>query len=174
MYYPKSEILAVNYTSGNELVVKKTNVPYSGYYYATNDGRFFSGKEYSASTVELIRPSINITANRSRQYDFHYPIPSDEDYARGFIVRFVIKRVNSGIDTITEVDQKEFDRASKDPLYVTASFSWKISGPLLDDLSNPQIPVYGVIDTNRRTLDKVEKTIQGIKIYFKNLAQYAK
>lgn len=174
MYYPKSEILSVKYTSGAEYVVKTTRVPYTGYYYATNDGRFFSGKEYSAATVELIEDSGGFSVNQSTSPTFYYPMPNEADYNKGSFTRYVTKRVNSGLETITEVNEAEFNRTSRDPLYITAKFSWKITGPLHDDLSDPNYPIYGIIDTNKRTLDVVEKTIKGVKNYFKNLSQYAK
>jgi len=174
MYYPKSEISSVNYTSGNEFVVKRSRVPYKGYYYATNDGRFFSGKEYTATTVEIIKEEDTLFLKNSTSPTFYYPMPNDADYNNGSFTRYVTKRVNSGLETITEVNEAEFNRTSRDPLYITAKFSWKITGPLHDDLSDPNYPIYGIIDTNKRTLDVVEKTIKGVKNYFKNLSQYAK
>lgn len=171
MYYPKSEILSVEYTSGDQLVVKTSKKSYVGYYYLTNDGRYFSGKEYGADTVELVKPyNIAVVQRKSQAYNFFYSEPTQKDYDRGSYTRFVIKRVNSGLETILEVSQQEFDRASKDPLYNTKSFTWKLTGPLY---TTPEgIP--GIVDVNQKTLDEVEKTIKDVKKYFTNLAQYAK
>jgi hypothetical protein len=171
MYYPKSEILLVSNTPGTELLVKKTKKPYTGDYYLTNDNRFFSGKEYTLNTQELVPVQKKAyIQNESKSYGFHYAMPSVMDYERGFFVRYVIKRVNSGFETILEVDRAEHDRAKKDPLYTAATFSWKISG----EMNTNKLGVPGIVETNQKTLQELEKTIPGITNYFINLAQYAK
>lgn len=171
MYYPKSAILKVEYTTGNEFIVKKTNKLYTGYYYATNDGKFFSGQEYNSTTTELVRPYNNlITKNESRNYNFHYAMPDDSDYEKGFFTRYVIKRVNSGLETIREVSVEEYNRASSNPLYLAKSFTWKLKGPLYTTKEG----VPGIATVNQKTLDDLEKFIPEVKKYFTNLAQYAK
>lgn len=44
MYYPKSKIIPNQYTNGGELVYKRTNDPYTGYYYILANGQVFTGK----------------------------------------------------------------------------------------------------------------------------------
>jgi len=45
MYYPKSQIQPNLYTSGNEYALKTTpNNSYTGYYYKTSSGRYYTGK----------------------------------------------------------------------------------------------------------------------------------
>lgn len=174
MYYPKSEILEVNYTNGDRLFVKESKTPYTGYYYFTNDGRYFSGKEYTSSTKELILIlDSKALVNTSKAYEFHYSSPTEKDYEKGFFVRYVIKRVNSGFETILEVDQKEYNRAKKDPLYVAESFSWKLTGPLYDIEISKEYTVPGIVNTNQKTVEALESKIAGVKNYFTNLAQYA-
>ena len=175
MYYPKSEIADVKYTSGNEFVIKKTGLYYTGDYYATNDGKYFTGKEYTISTRELVKPFLSSPLNVIKTgYSFYYAVPTDKDYENGYFTRYVIKRVNSGLETITEVDQKEYERAKKDPLYSTDSFTWKITGPVYDDLTDKNNPVYGVLTLNQKKLEAVEKNVPGAKNYFSNLLQYYK
>jgi hypothetical protein len=171
MYYPKSEISLVSNTSGTQLLVKSTKKPYIGDYYLTNDGKFFSGKEYTSTTQELV-PIVQkiIVKNEKESYGFHYAMPSEDDYSKGSFTRYTIKRVNSGFETILEVDQAEYERATKDPLYSAVKFFWKITGSLY---TTPEgIP--GIVNTNQKTLENLEKTIPGISNYFTNLAQYAK
>lgn len=171
MYYPKSEILSISYTNGNQFLVKSNKKEYIGDYYITNDNRIFSGKEYSSSTQELV-PIVEkiILRSESKAYGFHYAMPSDKEYDKGFFTRYVVKRVNSGFETILEVDQTEYERAKKDPLYTAEKFIWKLTGPLY---TTPEgIP--GIVNSNQKTLEGLEKTIPGITNYFTNLAQYAK
>lgn len=171
MYYPKSEILKVEYTTGNEFLVKATRNFYIGYYYATNDGKYFSGQEYNSTTVELVKPfNKSPIKNESRNYDFYYAMPTSSDYEKGFFTRYVIKRVNSGLETIKEVSSDEYKLASNNPLYTAKSFSWKLKGPLYTTKDG----VPGIVNTNQKTLDDLEKFIPEVKKYFTNLAQYAK
>lgn len=171
MYYPKSEIESVSYTSGLDFEVKGTGKPYVGYYYVTNDGKYFSGKEYGSTTVELNKLfKKNIFNQTVEAYEFHYAKPSDADYQKGFFTRFVLKRVNSGFDTILEISESEYQRVSKNPLYLSNSFSWKLTGPLYT--TSDGIP--GIVNTNQKTLDNLEKSVPEVKKYFTNLAQYAK
>ena len=171
MYYPSSEIELVSYTSGLDFEVKTTGKPYTGYYYATNDGKFFSGKKYDSTTVEIVPLVRNLSFGETIQaFNFHYSEPTDADYEKGFFTRYVIKRVNGDLESILEVSESEFNRATKDPLYNTRSFIWKLTGPLY---TTPEgIP--GITNENQKTLDEVEKTIKEVKKYFTNLAQYAK
>jgi hypothetical protein len=171
MYYPQSEIELVSYTSGLDFEVKTTRKPYTGYYYATNDGKFFSGKKYDSTTVEIVPLVRNLSFGETIQaFNFHYSEPTDADYEKGFFTRYVIKRVNGDLESILEVSESEFNRANKDPLYNTRSFIWKLKGPLYT--TSEGIP--GITNENQKTLDEVEKTIKEVKKYFTNLAQYAK
>jgi hypothetical protein len=171
MYYPKSEILKVDYTSGSEFLIKSSKKFYVGYYYATNDGKYFSGQEYNSTTVELVKPFNKVPSrNESSNYEFHYAMPTDSDYEKGFFIRYVIKRVNSGLETIKEISSEEYKSALLNPLYSAKSFNWKLTGPLY---TTPE-DVPGIVNTNQKTLDELEKSIPEVKKYFTNLAQYAK
>ena len=58
MYYPKSQIQTNLYTNGKELVYKKDNKNYIGYYWKVSSGKFFTGKTpEDLPTEELITPN---------------------------------------------------------------------------------------------------------------------
>jgi len=64
MYYPKSQITTALYTSGGELSLR--NSSYSGYYYQTSDGRYFSNKSPNDTpTYELFPINDNTNASSS-------------------------------------------------------------------------------------------------------------
>ena len=44
MYFPKSQITTNLYTNGGEYVYNNTNEEYTGYYFQTSDGRYFTGR----------------------------------------------------------------------------------------------------------------------------------
>ena len=171
MYYPKSKITENLKTGGNEFLYKETLQPYKGYYYSTFDGKYFAGASPTVGNKELITAKKSQTKAQTNPSQ-HYPIPTTDDYNKGYITRYVCKRVNSGVKTIMEITKENSEQVKKNPLYVTTSFNWKITGELRDDLSNPNNPIYGVVDTNRRVLHEQEKIIQGISLVFINLAQY--
>lgn len=43
MYYPKSKYKGELYSNGN-FIIQDNNTPYTGYYYSTFDGKYFTGK----------------------------------------------------------------------------------------------------------------------------------
>ena len=60
-YYPKSQIKTNLYTNGIELVYKSNNQSYTGYYFRTSKGKFYTGKSPNEDTpVELkLQPSLD-------------------------------------------------------------------------------------------------------------------
>jgi len=170
MYYPKNKIITNLYTSGNELFNKTTLQPYIGHYFSTFDGKFFSKKEPSSDSIELIKFSKDVNRNQ-QTFDHFSPVPGNDDYEKGFITRYAIKRINSGVDTIKEISKNDFQKVKNNILYSSVQFDWKITGELYD---NPDKLIYGIIDTNRRTIQKNEKIIPGLGIVFRNLSQFAR
>ena len=64
MYFPKSQIETNLYSNG-DLHVLSTGVLYTGFYWATANGKFFAGKtpEDPNSSTELTRASANAASN---------------------------------------------------------------------------------------------------------------
>tara|TARA_Y100000114_G_scaffold87882_1_gene81241 strand:- start:2729 stop:3586 length:858 start_codon:yes stop_codon:yes gene_type:complete len=44
MYFPKSQITTDLYTNGTDYVIAGTEIDYTGYYFKTSEGRFYTGK----------------------------------------------------------------------------------------------------------------------------------
>ena len=60
MYYPKSQIKTTLYTNGGDFILRSNSTPYSGYYYETSNGRYFTGKNPNESpSFELIKLNQN-------------------------------------------------------------------------------------------------------------------
>jgi hypothetical protein len=171
MYYPKSKITENLKTDGNGFLIKETLQSYKGYYYSTFDGKYFAGASPTIGNKELIT-TTKTKAKEQTNPQTHSPAPTPEDYQKGYVTRYVCKRVNSGINTIMEITKENSEQLKNNPLYATTSFNWKISGELNTDLSNPNNPIYGAVDVNRKTLHDQEKKIPGISLVFINLAQY--
>ena len=53
MYYPKFKIITNLFTNTKEFVIKETNSVYTGFYWKTYDGKFYTGKSPDDSSKEL-------------------------------------------------------------------------------------------------------------------------
>jgi len=68
MYYPKTQIIENQYANAGEFVVDSSQEPYSGPYFKTSEGRFYSGKNYQDTPnymLELLSPGTS-TQNQSQ------------------------------------------------------------------------------------------------------------
>ena len=68
-YFPKSQIKANLYTSGEEFYIVNTSIFYKGYYYKLGNGKYYSGKSPSTTnpTTEII-PITNPDYNPLKTY----------------------------------------------------------------------------------------------------------
>ena len=197
MYYPKSRIQENLYSSGGEFIYLNTGQPFQGFYHKTYDGRFFEGKTHDFNSAELKSATLTnntIVSNQpvniaSMIYDkassgaytylktmktpeSYYPSPDENDYKRGYIIRYFTKKANGTASTIQEVSSETAREAVKNPLYISTNLEWKISGPITDDTSDPMNPLKGAKDTNQRILLKKEREFPGIARYLSNLLEF--
>jgi hypothetical protein len=137
MYYPKSQVKTNLYTKGGEYIISNSNSPYSGYYYQTSNGEYFSGRTPNESpSFRLIKVNLNepVTLSsfeferdnfysisegysQSTRLTFNlippsppkqsYPIPSDNDYKLGEFQRYFLKKRTNY--TYLEVDQLTYE-----------------------------------------------------------------
>jgi len=56
MYYPLSQIKTNLYTNGGEYTLSSTNQSYTGYYYKTSNGQYFTGKTPQDTPSEELLP----------------------------------------------------------------------------------------------------------------------
>ena len=79
MYYPKTQIETNLYSSG-DLLIESTRLPYSGFYFSTYDGKYFSGKEPNdGPNSPLILPSKKEINNQIFNDLLFDPSPSTYD-----------------------------------------------------------------------------------------------
>lgn len=124
MYFPKSQVKTNLYTNGGEFIPKNSQTPYTGYYYETSNGKYFSGRNPNESpTFELVKVNSSpIPANptgetstinyyllergytRATNLSFpttpppppkqSYPIVTEDDYKLGEFQRYFLKKGN--------------------------------------------------------------------------------
>jgi len=182
IYYPKSHIITNLYTAGKEWMLDD-GTEYKGYYHKYIDGTVLTGavfnKTESKKLIKFVdkfeqpntliydkikKPSRNFTVPQSR-----YPILTMEDYEKGKITRYFIRRRNSILqEDIFEVDQDQFKllKRSKNGidknLYAGIEMAWKLTGPL-NDIRDQYNVVYGVQDTNQRMVILKDREFPGLK-----------
>lgn len=173
MYYPQSEIIPNQHTTTG-MVYKDTKQPYTGYYYATSDGKYYEGANFTPTAKELIMSTDRALSNVVTAPIEHTPVPTAEDYSKGYITRYFTIRVNSGFETIREVSKDTYTTTLSNPLYSQAIINWKISGKMMDDDSNPAYTIPGVISLNKKAIMEQEHLIPGINNFLINPIQYHK
>ena len=139
MYFPLSQISTNLYTSGGEFQYPaasgKVNLGYTGYYFKTSDGRYFTGKtpqDVPNDEIVLIRKDIFSTPNPSGTSTSNYitvpraysnsnprlpvgnnppkisiPFPTQDDYNTGEFQRYFLKKRTNYI--YLEVDQQTYE-----------------------------------------------------------------
>jgi hypothetical protein len=84
-YYPKSQVKTNLYTNGNEYFFAFTLEPYSGYYYETSDGKYFSGLSPSDPTSQelvknIITEQAEVNVPPSTNFNYVSYSPTTIDY----------------------------------------------------------------------------------------------
>lgn len=140
---PKNIIVTAKYTSGKEFILKSSYTEYKGYYYEMND-KIFAGKEFNIDAPELIKTSssdlnilfqnpltflfgklskINLTSTSLQSYTF---IPTQEDIARGYAIRYFVKKTNQTPILIKEVNLDDFNKLKTNSLYIVVSVKYNM------------------------------------------------
>lgn len=97
----------------------------------------------------------------------YYPVPLPQDYTRGYITRYFIKKINNA-GYITEISQEEYTNIENGnvlydiSMYMTATIFWKLTGPLNSVRISQYDTREGIIDCNKRLTEKLNLTFLGI------------
>lgn len=200
MYISPANIIETGYTQGDQY-----NLPngqyYKGFYHKDIAGRYWTGKEHTNESIQLIfpfQPSSPLDQNFiaknndvSKPYTKIYnenidtPLlkndiikPTIDDYDNGYFVRYVaqLKSATQPEFNIVELNQESFNAVFKNynitKSYRLASFGWKLLGPPYDVFENNIRIESGVIDSNLRSLQDVGKTIININLFLKDPLQF--
>jgi hypothetical protein len=181
-------------TAEGNLRLSDGSLYYGKYHYSPSDNKPYTGIIDSAdqqllySTELLTKYDYNMyffTLDRKEFSKYASPImyipePIDSDYKKTFIVRYFVQRVNSNLPII-EVKEDQYKTLEKpfsgldENLYKGIQLDWKIYGPKNDIKSQTGMIIqYGISDTNKRTLEKKEMEMPGIRTVLPELLQFAK
>lgn len=194
-YYPSFRVKTDLITNGSEFSTSDGK-PYRGKYYATYDGRIFTGANpIIGSNEELFKIVTRTSSDYLNQRSLpnqlkkqlaektgvnlntiqakrgapvpYFPIPTDSDYKKGYLMRSFIKKVND-VGFVTEISDEEyanFENGTVDydvSYYLVYQIMWKLTGPLNSVRLGQYDTRAGIIDTNKRLVEQANKTFLGI------------
>ncbi len=196
-YTPKHIKKENQYTDGTKFMLLDY-APYIGYYNVTVNGPY-TGRIFDEGSSkplkklvkfdnESIKTYLQLADEKSLKTDYkfadpHYIIttPIEEDYQRGYMHRYFIRKRNDIGAPIIEIDKEQYEKyESKDEginpfLYKAVHIKWKISGPKEDVLGpNGKIIQSGVENTNKRTVKSASNTLSEMYSLLGNFVEYSK
>ena len=189
MYYPKSQIKPNLYTNGGEYLLSTTNQEYTGYYFKTSTGQFYSGKNPNQKPNILlipfpedpitekfaplefvqqitIQPSLTYQSPSSFQTrnipQFNPNVPTQQEQQNGQYTRYFCKRNNES--KYIEIDLNTFTLLSTQ----SPQIAWDLYTPasVLWQIQGDKNTVYA---SNQASVYSIEKNLQwyGFSQYFK-------
>tara|TARA_R110000823_G_scaffold133492_2_gene262241 strand:+ start:622 stop:1275 length:654 start_codon:yes stop_codon:yes gene_type:complete len=156
-YIPKSKI-KIQETLGDEFLNKISKRPYKGSYIETSDGKFYAGNNSTNLSLEIhplpkthfrggsseditkyigIKPNIHKILSELSPIIGTKPKPLQEDYTKGFFIRFFVRRINSDTQ-YTEVDEIIFTKLKRQDstydyhLYQIGAIKWALRGDVIN------------------------------------------
>jgi hypothetical protein len=196
IYYPKSHIVTNLVTTGKEWMFED-GTEYIGYYHKYVEGLRMSGAVYDKNESKKLIPYIDpVVQPYNKVYNelmaksrfpivprvaprYKYPDPIEEDYAAGFMIRYLLRKRNyNNFTDILEVDLTQFklwrqkNFGIDENLYDGLELPWKLTGPERDikDASG-MITTYGVYDTNQRMVNLKDTEFSGLKEFLTDFTE---
>jgi hypothetical protein len=196
---PKNEIKPqesiLSYTTGKQFTDVKGN-NYRGPYYKTDDGKYYTpdAKQLNPlfETMGISETPINNSIKKMKSPDVtkkpwefsgqptsYQPTPLTEDYFKGYFNRYFVRRANDR-GYIVEISEEEYTAINNGAVkynikfYRTAKLMWKLTGSLQTKRVSQYDIREGIIDTNKRLVETLEKTFVGIKVFIgENYSKFA-
>jgi hypothetical protein len=191
-YYPSFRVVTNLNTKGSEFTLD--GKPYAGKYYQTCDNKSFTGSDPETGPSEPLKrvstytsaPGLNNLKLSDKQKNdlanekgtrsnripgkpnSFYPTPTEEDYKRGYLIRYFTKKENEQ-GFVIEISRDEYNSIINGTadynisIYQTVQILWKITGPLKNKRTSQYNTTAGIIDTNERLVESANKTFLGIK-----------
>lgn len=103
----------------------------------------------------------------------YVPVPTEQDYTTGFIIRYFIQQRDTPGSPIFEISHDTYNRYTSIDYYMGVVLSWRITGELEDKwINNVYYP--SVLTSNKLSINKAARNMPDIKLYLVNLRQYWK
>jgi hypothetical protein len=175
----------VQYSNGLEFMFID-GTEYIGYYHEFKT-KLYSGQEHDKNSIFLYpyTNDKNIITYYQLKPIIEYeepntfvPSPIEKDYEKGSIKRFFIKKRND--NKIIEINSEQFkslpikSKGLMDEYYLGIELDWKITGPLYDIYENNILTIYGIYNTNERTVLLKEKEMKGLSKHFSSFVEFSR
>jgi hypothetical protein len=92
----------------------------------------------------------------------YLPMPTYNDYRKGYIVRYFIQRINDENSIIYEVSENDYLKFSSDAFYNTVNIDWRLAG-------GEQI----IKDSNAKSVKLGSKKMKSLLFYLPNYLQFS-
>jgi hypothetical protein len=97
MYFPKNKIKTGLYTAGNEYVIKSTGGGYTGPYWRTSAGKYFTGTSPNNIPIQELVPQTDPNNTPTQVVPIETIFPTESDYELGEFTRYFTKRRNQSL-----------------------------------------------------------------------------
>ena len=182
-YIPKSK-LNIKETNGTEFQVKSTKKPYVGKYMQLSNGKLLAGSDPLRPGKELepistpvsnlgysqdvrlhrkLKPEISLGLGNVKDISFSKNTPTEDDYARGYFIRYFVKKVNQNT-FYKEISKEVYDSLVKGKseydinLYQPGRIKWALRG--------------NVRNINKSLLSKTEKRYPNLSLLYPKLDEF--
>jgi len=186
----KDYITEITWASGKKYM-DYTGKEYIGYYHVIGD-QPYTGAVHDNFSVKLLK--YNTEPNRlkySKLNDFYmlddyrdpksyFPFILDKEYEKGMFTRYFIKKRNDELSPILEIEKKYYEKLNRKKVGINENYyfgiklDWKLTGPKNDVKKNGNIVIYGIEDTNKRTVLLKEKEMKNIKNVLISYLQFSR
>lgn len=192
-YLPKFKQSQAKYTPGQEFRYADTQQEYSGMYFVTSRGEFYSGESMKRSFSRLLVPysrrgeqneylevtAYDIIKKDSTSFDLrqtaevpkHIPVRNE---ATAFTLRYFAQRKSDS--SITEISVQTYEKLKNKsteyhyPSYNITFLKWYTYYPV-EDSKNGSYIIQGSKSKNREEVNKAERVLPGISEYLSNLSE---
>jgi len=168
MYLPKSKF-RIEDSYGDEFT-DANNQPYYGKVIRTSSGRVFAGESINNTQGALNKVRTSDLTKIARPFNDYYG-PLDEDYKKGFYIRYFLRDTRDG--KFAEVSLKQWKEKKLLNYVLAGKFVWILKGPVNDGVLDG-ISFKGTSTKNRETLQNLEKTYPGILNFFKSTSEFVR
>lgn len=189
-YYPSFRVKTDLKTTGNKFLLKGS--VYSGDYYQTYDNKFYSGPNPIVGPNELLTPiedygnssflndsilpssvkaqfvkQTNVLKTTHTEPVSYYPKPTEEDYIKGYFIRYFIKKINSK-GFVIEISPEEYNNFINGTVnydvsfYLVTEIFWKLTGSLNTKRYSQYDIRLGIIDINKKNTEEKGKNFLGL------------
>ena len=170
MYLPRSKYSQPIYSRGDSLFLPSGKA-YTGWYFETYDGRYFTGKTPTKTSEELTEDKHTDLFISAKRFTNDLIIPTELDYKNEFITRYFMQDKRN--KSIIEVKKKKFEELNKFQHIQGIKIKWNLKAPA-ENINQGSYIYFGSAAKNKELILDAEKTISGLSKTINNYGEFVK